>query len=42
MQGGADDTYGPKWAKMWDKSKPTDTNPVGVIVPDNLRKEIRL
>ncbi len=42
MQGGSDGRYGPDWSRMWDKSTSKDTNPLGVIVPDELKKQIRL
>ena len=42
MQGGANEQVGPNWARMWDKSRPTDTNPLGAIVPDELKEEVRL
>ena len=29
-KGGSDGTYGPNWRKMWDPTKPTDTNPLGI------------
>ena len=29
------------WHKMWDPTKPTDTNPLGVIIPEGLKDELR-